>query len=307
MKLLTSNATLKKMAAAASVLTALLLCLIKAAAVIYTGSLSVLSSMIDSLADVLSSIITFIAVRFSDRPLNERHRYGYGKIEAVSALVQAAFIIGSAGFILYDGVNRFIKPVEVRQTTIGLVVMAASLILTFALIAFQKFVVIKTNSKAIEADSAHYSVDVLSNLSVILSLFVVRYLHWQWFDIVTAVVIAIYLIINAVKLIYDALSEITDAEVDDNIKNNIINIVCAVEGVRGYHDFRSRVSGARMFIEIHLELDGNLSLYTAHAIADEAEEKIIAAYPQVQVIIHQDPFGLHEKRLDHQINGRCGM
>ena len=295
------------MAAAASVLTALLLCLIKAAAVIYTGSLSVLSSMIDSLADVLSSIITFIAVRFSDRPLNERHRYGYGKIEAVSALVQAAFIIGSAGFILYDGVNRFIKPVEVRQTTIGLVVMAASLILTFALIAFQKFVVIKTNSKAIEADSAHYSVDVLSNLSVILSLFVVRYLHWQWFDIVTAVVIAIYLIINAVKLIYDALSEITDAEVDDNIKNNIINIVCAVEGVRGYHDFRSRVSGARMFIEIHLELDGNLSLYTAHAIADEAEEKIIAAYPQVQVIIHQDPFGLHEKRLDHQINGRCGM
>ena len=307
MKLLTSNATLKKMVAAASVLTALLLCLIKAAAVIYTGSLSVLSSMIDSLADVLSSIITFIAVRFSDRPLNERHRYGYGKIEAVSALVQAAFIIGSAGFILYDGVNRFIKPVEVRQTTIGLVVMAASLILTFALIAFQKFVVIKTNSKAIEADSAHYSVDVLSNLSVILSLFVVRYLHWQWFDIVTAVVIAIYLIINAVKLIYDALSEITDAEVDDNIKNNIINIVCAVEGVRGYHDFRSRVSGARMFIEIHLELDGNLSLYTAHAIADEAEEKIIAAYPQVQVIIHQDPFGLHEKRLDHQINGRCGM
>ncbi len=307
MKLLTSNATLKKMAAAASVLTALLLCLIKAAAVIYTGSLSVLSSMIDSLADVLSSIITFIAVRFSDRPLNERHRYGYGKIEAVSALVQAAFIIGSAGFILYDGVNRFIKPVEVRQTTIGLVVMAASLILTFALIAFQKFVVIKTNSKAIEADSAHYSVDVLSNLSVILSLFVVRYLHWQWFDIVTAVVIAIYLIINAVKLIYDALSEITDAEVDDNIKNNIINIVCAVEGVKGYHDFRSRVSGARMFIEIHLELDGNLSLYTAHAIADEAEEKIIAAYPQAQVIIHQDPFGLHEKRLDHQINGRCGM
>ena len=307
MKLLTSNSTLKKMAAVASVSTALFLCLIKAAAVIYTGSLSVLSSMIDSLADVLSSIITFIAVRFSDRPLNERHRYGYGKIEAVSALVQAAFIIGSAGFILYDGVNRFIKPVEVRQTTIGLVVMAASLILTFALIAFQKFVVIKTNSKAIEADSAHYSVDVLSNLSVILSLFVVRYLHWQWFDIVTAVVIAIYLIINAVKLIYDALSEITDAEVDDNIKNNIINIVCAVEGVKGYHDFRSRVSGARMFIEIHLELDGNLSLYTAHAIADEAEEKIIAAYPQAQVIIHQDPFGLHEKRLDHQINGRCGM
>jgi ferrous-iron efflux pump FieF len=303
-KLLNSDVALKKMAAVASVLTALLLCLIKAAAVIYTGSLSVLSSMIDSLADVLSSIITFVAVRFSDRPMSEHHRYGYGKIEAVSALVQAAFIVGSAGFILYDGINRFIKPVEVHQTTIGLLVMMASLILTFVLIVFQKFVVIKTKSKAIEADSAHYTVDILSNLSVILSLFVVRYLHWQWFDIVVAVLIAIYLIINAGKLTYDALSEITDAEVDDNIKNNIIDIVCAVNGVKGYHDFRSRVSGARMFIEIHLELDGNLSLYTTHAIVDKAEEKIIAAYPQAQVIIHQDPFGLPEKRLDHQINGR---
>ncbi|MBR1904391.1 MAG: cation diffusion facilitator family transporter, partial [Alphaproteobacteria bacterium] len=169
-----SEATLKKAAATASVLTALMLCLIKAAAVIHTGSLSVLSSMIDSGADVISSLITLIAVRISDKPLSEHHRYGYGKIEAVSALLQAAFIVGSAGFILYDAVNRFINPVEVRQTTFGLIIMIICMLLTFGLIGFQKFVVRRTNSKAIEADSAHYTVDILSNLSVILSLLAVR-------------------------------------------------------------------------------------------------------------------------------------
>lgn len=302
-----SEIVLKKLATIASVATALVLCIIKAAAVIYTGSLSVLSSMIDSCADVLSSMITFVAVRFSDKPLTEHHRYGYGKAEAVSALVQAAFIAGSAGFIFYDGVGRFIHPVVVQQTSVGLVVMFVSLLLTFGLIAFQKFVVTKTKSKAIEADSAHYVVDVLSNFSVILSLFVVRYLHWQWFDALTALMISVYLIINAGKLAYEALSEITDAEVDDKIKLHIIELVCSVDGVRGYHDFRSRISGARMFIEIHLELDGNSTLYETHAIADKAEEKIMTAYPHAQVIIHQDPYGIKENRLDHQISGQCGI
>ena len=296
-----SNIRLKNLAAIASVSVSMLLSLIKAAAVFYTGSLSVLSSMIDSLSDVLSSLITYIAVRISDKPLSEHHRYGYGKAEAVSALVQAAFIAGSAGFILYDGINRFVHPVQVRQTAVGMVIMLISLLTTAILIVFQRHVVKCTNSKAIEADSAHYVVDILSNASVILSLVVVRYFAWQWFDILTAVLIAIYLAFNAMQLAYNALSEITDAEVDDKIKRHIIGIVQSVDGVKGYHDFRTRISGARMFIEIHLELDGNLTLFAAHTITDRAEQKIMADYPHAQVIIHQDPAGICEDRLDHQI------
>lgn len=292
---------LKKSAALASISVSMLLSMIKAAAVFYTGSLSVLSSMIDSLSDVFSSLITYIAVRISDKPLSEHHRYGYGKAEAVSALVQAAFIAGSAGFILYDGINRFVYPVAVKKTTLGMAIMIFSLLLTFALIVFQRYVVKCTGSKAIEADSAHYVVDILSNASVILSLLVVRYLAWQWFDVLIAVLIAVYLAFNAVQLAYNALNEITDAEVGDNIKKQITDLVQSVEGVKGYHDLRTRVSGARMFIEIHLELDGNLTLLAAHTIADRVEQKIMTDYPSAQIIIHQDPAGISENRLDHQI------
>ena len=302
MSSLNNTIKLKNLAAVLSISIAALLSLVKAAAVFYTGSLSILSSMIDSLADVLSSLITYVAICISDRPISERHRYGYGKAEAVSALVQAAFIAGSAGFILYDGVMRFIHPVVVEQTTLGISIMLFSLVLTLGLIIFQRYVIKHTNSKAIEADSAHYTVDVLSNFSVILSLLMVRYFHWQWFDVLTAVLIAIYLAFNAVHLAYDALNEITDAEVDEAIKQNIINIITSVDGVKGFHDLRTRVSGARMFIEIHLELDGQLSLFKTHTIADMVEEKIMASYPQAQIIIHQDPYGIKENRLDNQIN-----
>lgn len=292
---------LKNLAALMSICVATLLSLVKALAFFYTGSLSVLSSMVDSLADVISSLITYIAVRISDKPLNEKHRYGYGKAEAVSALLQAAFIAGSAGFILYDGIKRFIYPVTVEQTIVGMAIMCFSLFSTLVLVIFQRHVVKKTNSKAIDADSAHYTVDILSNSSVILSLLVVRYLQWQWFDVLTALLIAFYLSANALRLAYDALNEITDAEVDDNTKKHIINIIQTVANVKGYHDLRTRVAGAHMFIEIHLELDGNLSLFTTHAIADEVEHKIVAAFPQAQVIIHQDPYGIYENRLDNQI------
>ncbi len=293
--------SLKNLAAMASIGTSAALSLLKAVAFILTGSLSILSSMIDSLADVISSLVTYIAVKISDKPLTDKHRYGYGKAESLSALVQAAFIIGSAGFILYDAIDRFIHPVQVEQTTVGIAIMVISLVLTFALIAFQKYVVRKTNSLAIAADSLHYRVDILSNLSVIFSLFLVRLWQWQWADIVMAILIAIYLLINALLLAYKALGEITDAELDSAIRQKIITIICAVPGVKGYHDFRSRISGARMFVEVHLEMDGALSLNETHEIADTAEKNIIAAFPQAQVIIHQDPYGLAEQRLDHQI------
>ena len=303
----TDNLNLKKWAAVASVGTASILSIIKAGAAVFTGSLSVLSSMIDSLSDVISSLVTLVAIRISDKPLTDKHRYGYGKIECVSALVQAAFIAGSAAFILYDGINRFIKPVEMRQTTVGIIIMLISLLLTFALIIFQKYVVKKTASKAIAADSAHYVVDVLSNLSVIVSLIVVHLFHIEWFDVLIAVLIAIYLLVNAYQITAEALAEITDEEVDEKIKQQIIDITCKVDGIKGCHDFRSRAAGSRIFIEMHIELDGNLTLYQAHTITDEVEKQISVAYPHAQIIIHQDPYGIKENRLDHQINGTsCG-
>ena len=298
---------LKTFAACASISVSVTLSVIKAGAAIVTGSLSVLSSMVDSLTDVISSSISLVAVKFANKPLTEHHRYGYGKAESVSALIQAAFIAGSGGFIFYDGICRLMKPEPLKQTAVGLWIMGISIVLTVGLIAFQAAVVKKTKSQAIEADSAHYTVDLLTNGAIILSLLVVRYLNWQWFDCATAVAISIYLLWNAGHIAVKALEEITDHEVDDDIKQKIVDLALSVPEVKGYHDFRTRVSGLRMFIEIHLELDGDLTLSQSHDISDQVEAKILAAFPMSQIIVHQDPYGLHEKRLDHEISGHCDL
>lgn len=298
---------LKNAAAAASIATALTLTIIKAFAAFMTGSLSILSSMVDSMADILASAITFIAVHYSDKPLTQKHRYGYGKAESLSALIQAAFISGSAGFILYDGFYRFVHPVKIDDTALGIGVMAVSLVFTMVLILFQRRVLKEVNSQAIRADNGHYVVDLLSNTSVIISLLVIKYLHMMWIDIVVAAGIAIYLLCCAGKIAYEALEEITDKEIEDADKQKIIAAVSQIEGVRGWHDFRSRVSGNITFIEIHLEFDGNLTLFATHEISDSAESKINELMPQAQVIIHQDPYGLKEKRLDHDIDGICDL
>jgi len=300
-----TEAQYKFAAAAASVTTACLLTLIKGGAAFATGSLSVLSSMADSLADVISSIITFVAVSYADKPLTCDHRYGYGRAEAVSALIQAAFISGSACFILYDAIYRFFHPVVLERTFVGIWVMIISMILTAILILFQKYVIRRIHSQAIEADNSHYVIDLAANATVLLSLAIVHWLQWEWFDILGAMAIALYLMITAAKIASKALAEITDKEVDTKIKSAIIREIMQTKGIKGYHDFRSRISGSRLFFEIHLEFDGDKSLAETHETAEAAERKIIEMYPNAQIIIHQDPYGIEEKRIDNDIAGPC--
>lgn len=296
-----NHAKLKYLATVCSITLAVVLTIIKAVAAFMTGSLSILSSLVDGLSDIVSSCISMVAVRYSDKPFTASHRYGYGKAEAVSALVQAAFIIGSAGFILYDGIYRFIYPVQIKETSLGIAVMVISLLLTCVLVMFQRYVIRVTKSQAIAADSLHYVVDILSNSSVIISLVVVRLLNWEWFDIITAILISIYLIYNAWQLTLEALEEITDKELSEDVKTEIIRMIQSVDGILGYHDLRTRVSGNHWFAEVHLEFDGHKTLLETHTLSDEAESKIISLYPQLQLTVHQDPYGLQENRIDHTI------
>lgn len=293
--------SLKKNAAIASISLSVGLSLLKTFGALYTGSLAVLSSMIDSLADIFASSITFIAVKFSSKPATADHRYGYGKAEALSALIQSAFIAGSGIFVMYDGFSRIFYPRQLEQTDIGILIMVISLIATIALILFQKYVTKRTASQAISADSAHYTVDVLTNISIIISLVVVKLFQISWFDTLTAFVISSYLLKNAYHLASDAVKILMDAELSDEIRLNIMNIVKESPFAKGIHDLRTRDLGGTYMFEFHLELDGELSLYAAHDLTDLIEEDILAAYPNAQIIIHQDPAGIKEERLDQKI------
>ena len=293
---------LKKRASIASISLALGLSLLKLAAAVFSGSLAVLSSMIDSLSDVLGSFITYVAVKYSARPASYAHRYGYGKSEAVSALVQALFIAGSGLYVLCDAIIRFIEPQEIDSTPFAWAVMGFSLLSTLILIAYQKHIAALTRSQAILADSAHYVVDVLTNSSILVSLLCVKIFNFIWFDTITAFFIAVYLVFNAYQLAKEALYTLLDHELDETIRNNVLQIIQRYPFVHGVHDLRTRSLGNDYMFELHLELDGRLSLFESHQLSDQVEAAIIKEYPHAQVIIHQDPFGIDEEHLDEKLS-----
>lgn len=292
---------LKKIAAVSSISLAVLLCLLKAAAVFYTGSLSVMSSMVDSLSDIIASLITFFAVKISIKPASNNYRYGYGKAEALSALFQSLFVAIAGIFILYDAILRFWHPVELSQTGFGLVVMVFSLVATVILVYFQQYVAKKTNSQAIEADSLHYKIDILTNASIIISLLFVRFFDITQVDTIMALLISIYLLWNAYDLGKDAVGLLLDRELDNKIRDDVLAIIATHKINPKAHDLRTRDLGAVYMFEFHLELDGNLDLYTAHKYTDEVEALIRKKYPEAQIIIHQDPKGINEDRLDNRL------
>ncbi len=295
---------LKRAASAASVALAAALTLLKVAAAVYTGSLAVLSSMIDSLADIFASSITFVAVKFASMQATDDHRYGFGKAEAISALVQSAFVAGSGIFVLYDGIMRLFMRKTVGDPDFGIVVMVISLAATTALILFQKYVAKRTNSLAIAADSAHYTVDVVTNLAIIATLVVVKLFEIYWFDTVTALAVAGYLLLNAYKLACGAVSVLTDAELSDDIRKKVCRIVMENPFSQGIHDLRTRDLGGAYMFEFHLELDGDLPLSAAHEMTEAVEDNLLDEFPNAQIIIHQDPVGVKEERLDHKLRYR---
>lgn len=299
--------TLKKAASISSICVAILLIAVKLYAFLKTDSLAVFSSFIDSITDLFASAISFIAIYFSTKPASYSHRYGYGKTEALSALLQATFVGMSGIFVISDGIKRLISPIEITAANTGISIMLFSIIVTLLLVLFQNYVAKKTNSLAIKSDSAHYIVDFLTNTAVIISLILVRFFGFIYFDSVAALFISAYLLYNAYVLAKEAIDLITDKELDVTIRNNIEEIVKKNKKIKGMHDFRSRSLGDIYYFELHLELDGDMTLYQAHNLSDMVEKEILNFYPNSQILIHQDPYGIKEERLDHELKGSCDL
>ena len=282
------NARLMRMATYASVSVALVLILAKLVAWGYSGSLSLLATLIDSSLDGLASLINLFAVRHALSPADREHRFGHGKAEALAGLGQAAFISGSAGFLLLEGVRRFINPEPVLAHGLGIAVMVFSIAATLCLLAFQRHVIRRTGSMAISADALHYRTDLLVNASVIVALLLAAR-GWPGFDALFAIGIALYILYSAWEIVRRAFDHLMDRELPDDEREQIKAIARSHQQVRGMHDLRSRRSGMDTFIQLHLELDDELSLLQAHEISDEVEAHLLEVYPAAEIIIHIDP------------------
>lgn len=288
------TARLMRLATYASVAVASSLILIKLAAWLHTDSISLLSTLIDSLLDVVASLINLFAVRHALTPADREHRFGHGKAEPLAALGQTAFIAGSGLFLVFEAGHRLFDPRPVLHSEVGIAVMVAAIVVTFALTRFQAHVVRKTGSVAIKADSLHYLGDILVNAAVIAALLLGSQLGWTLADPLFGLAIAGYIMFNAWQIARGSLDMLMDRELPEAERARIRDIALANPNVLDLHDLRTRSSGRRTFIQVHVEMDGNMTLYSAHAVADEVEAALRAAFPGAEVMIHQDPHGLEE-------------
>lgn len=259
-----------------------------------TDSVSLLATLIDSCLDAAASMINLIAVRHALAPADKEHRFGHGKAEALAGLAQSMFIAGSAGFLLLEAFSRFFHPQLPQLPAVGIGVMILSIILTIGLLMFQKHVIDRTNSTAIRADALHYKTDLYVNGSVILALGLTFFFGWAGFDALFAIGIGIYILISAWEIIQHATRDLMDHELSEEERQQIADVVLAQKDVRGMHDLRTRKSGTTYFIQLHLELDDQLPLLRAHAIADAVEARLLKTFPCAEIIIHQDPASLAE-------------
>jgi ferrous-iron efflux pump FieF len=280
----------------ASVIVALLLIALKVWAWLATGSVALLSSLADSMLDLVASGITLFAVKVAVSPADREHRFGHGKSEGIASLIQALIITSSAVYVAFEAVRRLIAPRAVENPQLGLGVMLCSLVLTISLVTFQRFVVRRTASMAVAADSVHYRADIMTNVAVITAIFVSSFWGLHIADPLLGLLVVALILWSVRDIAKAALDVLLDRELPDGDRKRISEIAYSHPEVRGVHDLRTRSSGAVQFIQFHLELDSSMSLAKVHEVSHAIELEVMASFPAAEVLIHVDAYGFPDPR-----------
>ncbi len=276
----------------ASACVAALLVALKLWALGQTGALSVAASLADSAMDLMVSLGALAALIYAARPADEDHAFGHTSAEDLAALGQALFVLISAGVIASAAVLRLMdaSPAPLQAEGAGLAVMLISVALTAGLVTWQGRVARKTNSRVIAADRLHYLGDLLPNIGAIVALIASKYWDMGAIDGVVALAAAAMLTLGALRIGAGAWDALMDRRADPAVIDGIAAIAATWPGVHGFHDLKTRTAGSRVFVNLHIELDGAQTLHAAHDIGAGLRRAILAAYPQCDVIIHKDVF-----------------
>jgi ferrous-iron efflux pump FieF len=283
---------LMQRATKASVAVATLLIVAKAYAYFVSDSLAMLASLLDSSLDFLASAVNLLAVRHATTPPDEDHRFGHEKAEPLASLAQAAFIMGSAGFLAVEAVQHLISPPRIDAADIGIYVSGFAVVITMMLLLFQRHVVKTTGSMLVSADALHYKSDLLTNLAVMASLIGTSRFNLPSIDAAAGLAIALLIANSSVGVFRQAYDQLMDREAPDDLANQIDAIARANPDVLDVHDVRTRRAGSRVFVQMHLELDPGITLLRAHEISDAVEHAVKGHIPEADIMIHQDPAGV---------------
>lgn len=276
---------------ALSVGVATLLIALKAFALGASGSVSILASLTDSALDLVASLATFFAVRWAAAPPDDQHRHGHGKGEAMAALVQAGLVFASAVFIGWEAVQRIFDPRPVGAGGWAVGVMVVSIALTAGLVWMQTRALKASGSLAVAGDRAHYLADLAAGVVVLIGVISGAWLKAPGLDAAAGLVVAVWLFWGGSGVLRGASDHLLDRAVSDSERIAVTTAVLSDPRVLGVHRLRTRMAGPVLMIQMHVDMDSALTLEAAHAILVEAEDRIRAAFPQADILIHPDPLG----------------
>jgi ferrous-iron efflux pump FieF len=289
---------LMQRAAIASVCVSLFLVGIKTFAYFASNSVALLASLADSALDLFTSTLNLIAIRHALTPADAEHRFGHGKAEPLAGLAQGAFITASALFLVIQAGSRILDPQPVEHSVAALSVMFVSILLAICLILYERRVVAKTGSLAVAADQTHYLGDLATNIGVVLAIALTVYMDWPLADPLIALAVAGVMVWSAWGVGIQSFNQLMDHELPEEDRERIRHIVKGHGAVRNLHELKTRAAGLSIFIQVHIEMDPAMTLADAHAVSDEVESDLMAAFPGAEVIIHQDPEGLEQPPPD---------
>jgi len=287
---------LVRSASIASLLVASTLIVLKYYGWVATTSVSLLGSLADSLIDFLASVFVFIAISYSLLPADAKHRFGYGKSEGLAAFIQSLLIGISGIYVCFEAIKRLLNPSQINQPSIAIWIILVSIALTLALVMYQKYVVKKSKSIAIESDQYHYLTDTYINISVLFSIVITGWTRFVFIDALVGLLISGVVLYTSVTLLKKSFKILLDQEIQSDDRDRIKEIALDHPKVLGFHDLRTRDTGRKYIIQFHLELDPNMSLLESHEITDEVTDNVLKLYPDSELIIHTDPLGIDEVR-----------
>lgn len=294
-----SKSALNRNAAMASVSVAIFLVALKGWAAWSTASVAMLGSLADTALDLFASLVTLFGVIYAAQPADHEHRFGHGKAEALAGLFQVVLVTVSALAIGYRSALRFISGDTTASAESGIAVSAIAIIVTLALLAYQRHVMRQTASVAIGADHVHYQSDLLLNGAVIAALALDQYLGLKWADPVFGFLIAAWLLFGAYRAAMAALDQLMDKEWPADKRARLEELATTHPALHGIHDVRTRSSGSQDFVQFHIWVDPEMTVAAAHDVMDEVEAIVLAEFPDVEVLIHPDPAGHPEDGVVH--------
>jgi ferrous-iron efflux pump FieF len=277
-----------------SVVTALILVAIKLAVWLASGSVALLASLADSGLDLVASLGTFFAVRYAVAPPDQEHRFGHGKAEAFASLMQAGLVFASAALIGREAIGDLVHPHPIASQGWAIAVMLVSIVLTGLLITAQGRVLRRTSSVAVSGDRAHYAADLASNVIALAGIAAAVWLGRDSFDAAAALVVAAILLWGAVGVFREASGQLMDRELPDAERARIVALMTEDPRLTDVHQLRTRASGPFVHMQMHIDLDPQLTLEAAHQVIVAAEKRVLAAFPSADIIIHADPRGRAE-------------